>query len=230
MDAGKIVQTGFLSRPKPVDPRFDLGVSFRTARELGGDYFSAKVQDGYLQIVVADVSGKGTSAALISVLFGGHFAELSRRHDDPAKVLRILDKEIAGSLPEGAFVTSFYLRMKLDDGECQYASAGHDIQYLMSNGVAKELGSTGLPVGLLSGFEFEADTFTLLPEESIVLFTDGVVNLKTPDGRMGETPLLEMLARESDTGAQDLTERVFQFLDQKGTLDDDAVVLIVKRL
>jgi len=229
LESGRRVQTAFLSRPVPDDPRLDVGVAFRTARELGGDYFDIRIIQDQLQILVADVSGKGASAALVTGLLGGLFSELSRRHQDPAKVLRILDREITPSLPDGMFITAFYLTMDLENGDCSYASAGHDPQYRVSSGELEELMPTGLPLGLLEGFELDVGTFSLAVGESVVLFTDGVINVKTPNGRMGEEPFVQLLIREMADTSQILTDRIFVFLDRQGQMDDDAVVLVLRR-
>ena len=229
LEAGRKVQTAFLSRPVPDDPRIDVAVAFRTARELGGDYFDIRIIQDQLQILVADVSGKGASAALVTALLCCLFSELSRRHQDPAKVLRILDKEVTPSLPNGMFITAFYMTMDLESGDCSYASAGHDPQYRLLSGEIEQLMPTGLPLGLLEGFELDVSTFRMAVGESVVLFTDGIVNVKMADGRMGEEPFVQFLAQETADTSRILTERIFVFLDGQGHLDDDAVALVLRR-
>jgi sigma-B regulation protein RsbU (phosphoserine phosphatase) len=127
------------------------------------------------------------------------------------------------------FITAFYLTMDLDSGDCSYASAGHDPQYRVSSGGVEELMPTGLPLGLLEGFELDVGTFTLAGGESVVLFTDGVINVKTSRGRLGEEPFVQLLSREVADTSQILTERILVFLDRQGQMDDDAVVLVLRR-
>ena len=127
------------------------------------------------------------------------------------------------------FITAFYLTMDLENGDCSYASAGHDPQYRVSSGELEELMPTGLPLGLLEGFELDVGTFSLAVGESVVLFTDGVINVKTPNGRMGEEPFVQLLIREMADTSQILTDRIFVFLDRQGQMDDDAVVLVLRR-
>ena len=230
VDAGRRVQTAFLTRCLPDDKRVDLAVQFRTARELGGDYFDLRVVNENLQVLVADVSGKGASAALVTGLLGGIFSELSRRYHDPAKVLRILDKEISGSLLEGMFVTTFFLVMNLNTGKCTYASAGHDPPFWVQASQIRELHPTGLPVGLMEGHDISAESFQMASGEKIVFFTDGILNLRRPDGtRLGEEPILAIVTQTKDLDSLATTESIFAFLDQQGALDDDAVVVVLKR-
>jgi stage II sporulation SpoE-like protein len=230
VDAGRKVQMAFLSRTLPDDERVDIAVQFRTARELGGDYFDVRVIDDKLQVLVADVSGKGAPAALVTGLLGGIFSELSRRYHEPAKVLRILDKEIAPSLLEGMFITTFFLVMNMDTGECTYASAGHDPQYWVRESEVKELYPTGLPVGLLEGQELNTESFQIKLDEKVVFFTDGILNLKLADGtRLGEEPLLAFTRQTKSLDSRATSERIFLFLDEQGVLDDDALVLVLKR-
>jgi serine phosphatase RsbU (regulator of sigma subunit) len=224
------VQTAFLSRAIPEDERFDISVKFRTARQLGGDFFDVRVIHDRLQVLVADVSGKGAPAALVTGLLSGLFSELSRRFHDPAKVLTILDKEIAPSLSGGMFITAFFLVVELDTGRCTYASAGHDPQILCSGKEVRELNPSGLPVGLLEGFELTNEVFDLGSGDKLVLFTDGIVNLKLPDGtRLGDEAIKDVVKENLELRAGALTEKIFSQMDERGELDDDAVVLVVAR-
>lgn len=229
LDAGRNVQMAFLSRPVPKDPRVELGVSFRTARELGGDYYDLRISEDKLRVLVADVSGKGASAALVTGLLGGLYSEITRRHDDPSRILTILDREITPSLLEGMFVTVFFLVLDLRTGHAEYASAGHDPQILLKGEEALELAPTGLPVGLMEGFELGTGSFQLAEQDRLVLFTDGIVNLRLEDGsRLDEETLLKVVRDSGRFPVAELPAKIFATLDSVGQLEDDALVLALR--
>ena len=226
LDAGRNVQMAFLSRPIPEDSRANVAVSFRTARELGGDYYDLRVIDDKLRVLVADVSGKGASAALVTGLFGGIYSELSRRHQEPEKLLSILDKEISPSLLDGMFITAFLLVLDLETGHGVYASAGHDPQIFMRDQEVVELYPTGLPVGVMDGIEISAETLVLSPQDKLLLFTDGVLNVRTSkEERLTEDEFLDIVKQACGMPVAQIPQRVFDRLDAEGAFDDDALFL-----
>lgn len=228
--AARSVQKAFLSCEIPTDPRFDLSVKFRTARILGGDYFQVRLVENELRVLVADVSGKGAPAALVTGLLSGLFSEISRRHRSPAKVLRILDQELAKTLPDGMFVTAFYLTLNLNTGEMTYAGAGHDPPFLCRpRNEVEELMPTGLPVGLLGDFGIEEAELLLKPEDLLVVYTDGLVNACLPCGeRMGDEAFMEQLKKSGGKPAATITNELFAFTDNQAEIDDDVVVLSLR--
>lgn len=230
LKAARTVQKAFLSGDLPVDPRFDLAVKFRTARLLGGDYFLVRQFEHELRVLVADVSGKGAPAALVTGLLSGLFLEISRRHASPSKVLRILDQELAKSLPDGMFVTAFYFTLDLNTGELRYAGAGHDPPFLLrQGGEVEELMPTGLPVGLLGDFGIEEARLTLEAHDLLVVYTDGLVNACLPCGdRLGEDVFSEFLKKCEGDSAEKVTDDLFAFTDNKAETDDDVVVLSLR--
>lgn len=230
LTAARSVQKAFLSSQIPSDPRIDLSVKFRTARLLGGDYFQIRQVENELRVLVADVSGKGAPAALVTGLLSGLFSEISRRYRSPAKVLRILDQELAKTLPDGMFVTAFYFVLDLDSGELTYASAGHDPPFLRRpESEVEELMPTGLPIGLLGEFGIEETRVILTPEALLVVYTDGLVNACLPGGeRMGEEAFMEQIKSSVGKPASAVTDDLFMFTDTQAETDDDVVVLSLR--
>lgn len=125
-------------------------------------------------------------------------------------------------------MTAFFLVLDLETGSCTYASAGHDPQILLGTSGAEELIPTGLPVGLLEGFDLNTVEVELKEADTLVLFTDGIVNLKLREGgRLGEEPLLKFLGDTEEREPQQLADSTFAFLEELGTFDDDALVLVL---
>lgn len=230
LESGKKVQEAFLSRPLPQDQRVVVAVEFFTVRELGGDYFDVFIDGNKLLVLVADVSGKGAAAALVTSLFGGLFTEICLHHEDPADILTALDRAISPSLLEGMFVTAFLALIDLDSGLGFYASAGHDPQLVSSGQEFQELGPTGLPLGILDGFELVQRELQLLPGDTLILFTDGILNLKMHDGGRIEEHLSQMMFKQvGERPPDEIPKALFAKVNEHGTLDDDAVVLVISR-
>jgi serine phosphatase RsbU (regulator of sigma subunit) len=227
MAAAQRVQLAFLSKVAPVDPRFELDVKFRTARLLGGDFFTVKLMDSELHVFITDVSGKGAPAALVTGLISGVYAEISHQHARPSEVLTLLDHRIRGFLPTEMFATAFYIILDLERGVARYASAGHDPQLLWNDETGlKELLPTGLPLGLLDGFELTQEELTLKSNDLLVLFTDGLLNARLKNGgRLGEEAVYGLIREHSRERPELIIKSVFSSVDERAEFDDDVVVM-----
>ena len=182
-------------------------------------------------MLVADVSGKGAPAALVTGLLSGLFTEISGKHDSPAKVFELLDRELTPSLPDGMFITAFFFNLNLETGETTYASAGHDPPMLWTpNSGVQELLPTGLPLGLLGDFGIEEQSFVLERGDFMVLFTDGLVNARLPHGdRLGDEAVAEVVRESAHLSSSEIVQTLFAVTDERAEIDDDVVILTLKR-
>lgn len=231
MAAAQTVQNAFLSEALPTDPRIVLSVKFQTDRLLGGDFFLVRKSGDILKVLVADVSGKGAPAALVTGLLRGLFTEISGHHDSPATVFELLDRELTPSLPSNMFVTAFFFTLNMETGETVYASAGHDPPMLWtpSSGIC-ELLPTGLPLGLIGGFGVEEKNFVFDQGDLMVLFTDGLVNSRLVNGdRLGDDAVIEIVKNNVHSSPTQINEALFSAANDRGTIDDDIVLLTIKR-
>lgn len=167
-------------------PGLSIATAFRPADEVAGDFFDIiPLADGKCLFCLADVSGHGVSAALNAVMLKVLLSAAAERSSSPANVLQSIDAALFDvTLPE-MFATMFVLRVCLQSGVIEYASAGHESGWLVRpDGELQELVSTGPPVGtdLELGWEtrvIEADAGT-----RILLATDGVTEAAAPDGTL----------------------------------------------
>lgn len=204
------VQMSLLPREPESVPGLDLAAVCRPAREVGGDYYDfIPLGDRQLGVLVADVSGKGTSAAFYMAELKGVVLSLSQVHRSPRALLCEVNRIMTRTIDSRSFVTMTYAVIDLDRAMLTYARAGHTplIHATTRDHAAKTdvLAPSGLVVGL-DGFEREFDE--LLVEETrpvgtgdvIVLFTDGVTEA--------------MNEREEFFGEDRLTARVLDAHDQ----------------
>lgn len=220
------VQRMLMPRTAPSVPGWDLAARWAPARELGGDFYDWWVQDGRLQLHVADVMGKGLPAALLAASVRAVLHGSARYNDQRAAVDR------AGAALEsiledtGTFVTAFAARVDLGTGALDYVDAGHGLAVVCDpTGAHRRLCSSGLPLGALPGSTWEPRTERLAPGETLLVISDGLLDY-FPDvpaalARAGR-------AVADSAGCEELVERVLRFALERG-LDDDVTVLALRR-
>ena len=213
------------------------------AREVGGDYYDYfRLDDHRVGILIADVSGKGTSAALYMAELKGLMLSLSRIHTSPRDLLIVANRVIAEHLDARSFITMTYAVLDLRKRIITYARAGHTpLMYLPAAAAGRSLrvlAPDGLVVGLKldDGEMFEQ----LLTEETMpvgegdlfVLFTDGITEaMNAGDDCFGEGRLGALIEEHSHLPAEELRERVLREIAAfVGTAPqhDDMTMLLVR--
>jgi phosphoserine phosphatase RsbU/P len=192
-----------------------------SCKEIGGDFFDAVNTDEGLTIVLADVSGKGVSAALLaSTLQGMIYSQLTAGMPLTEIVTAVnrffTDKNIGEK-----YATVIIARVR-DDGDLEYVNCGHVQPLVVSNGTVQRPAHGNLPVGLLPDAKYESDHCQLKPGDRLVLVTDGVTEAENARGDFFEDSRLELAAK---TGT---LEQIFSAISSfcGGTpLNDDCTVV-----
>jgi HAMP domain-containing protein len=233
------IQMSLLPQGPLLMPGLALTAHCEPAREVGGDYYDfLPLDDHRLGILIADVSGKGTSAALYMAELKGLMLSLSERHTSPRDLLIDANRIISHHLDSRSFITVTYAIVDLHARTLTYARAGHcPLIYLPAmNGNAPNdaarndtaadgtvsrpvriLAPDGLVLGLKidNGEMFERllqeDTVPLSPGDLFVLFTDGMSEAMNPaDECFGETRLGELVRDHGHLPAEELRERILR--------------------
>jgi sigma-B regulation protein RsbU (phosphoserine phosphatase) len=172
-----------------------------------------RLPDDRVGIVVGDVSGKGVSAALYMARLTRDLRYFALAEGDPARVLRWMNKAVAESGQDDIFVTLVYVVLDAAKKQIQLANAGHmpPIVRKKNEGEVIVLDRlSGLPLGVLPDPEYASETFDLAPGDSVMLFTDGLVEAMNPSREMyGMDRLTTILGRE-DSSATNLVDRAVQ--------------------
>ncbi len=233
VEMARRVQRALLTQRLPAGVDGVLRVS--QARELGGDFHDVRRLDGRLYVCLADVSGKGAPAALMTAVLRGLLEEIRMRTSNPSEVMRDLNGHLCAfsSSEAASFITCFYAVWEMATGLLQYANAGHDPPLLARSGgdPVEELGATGIPLGIQDPLEIEDRTLRLGPGDTLLLYTDGLTNAPLGEGkRLGEEPVQEAMGQAHRLTCQDLAERLLALAPclQDGTHDDDYVVLLLR--
>lgn len=187
LDIARAVQQRLLPQQLPDLPRINLYASSVPALEVGGDYYDALVlDDGRLGLIVADVSGKGTSAAFYMAEMKGVFRAVARDAASPAAFLRRAHRAL--TLAPGTFVSALYTLFDPETGTATLARAGHcpALHVPEHGGPPALVRPPGLGLGLDHGGAFDRalreTAVALGPGDALVLYTDGLVESRNPEG------------------------------------------------
>ena len=233
----------------PQGPLVMRGVSLTAhcepAREVGGDYYDfLPIDDHTLGILVADVSGKGTSAALYMAELKGIVLALGQRHRSPRDLLIEADRIISRHLDSRSFITVTYLVVDLRAGTVKYARAGHcPLIYVPGPYSQRRKPQLVTPDGLVLGLTLdEGRTFNRLLEEVMiplgrgdlfVLYTDGITEAMNHEGEcFGDARLASLIGQHSDLPAEELRERILREIDAftDSALQQDDMTMVVLRV
>jgi sigma-B regulation protein RsbU (phosphoserine phosphatase) len=174
------IQQGLLLEAVPRLPGWELTAVSLPARDLGGDLYDfLPLEDGLQGIMIGDVSGKGLPAALRMAVARTVFRFESRRGDTPGPTLAAVNRGVLTEIPQG-MVTMLYAVLDPRAGSLRFANAGHTYPLLM-NGAVNELELDGLPLGVDIDSDYGEITAQLDPGDSVLMYTDGVVEAAGPD-------------------------------------------------
>lgn len=231
------VQERLLPPRPPVVNGFEIAGRMVAARTVGGDYFDyLELPAEHVGLVIADVSGKGVSAALLMAsvkmaLWAGASATLN-----PSQAVSNLNKGFHDVTDEERYVTLFYGRLDVAQGLLEYTNAGHLPPLLLhaATGELEWLQAGGTVIGLFPAAEYVCGQVRLKPGDTLVLYTDGVTEATNAAGEEFTRKRLVALVRENATGsAQDLIEAIYNAVHAfrgTSTLEDDLTLVVLRAI
>src|SRR5438128_1803722 len=189
------IQKRLLPASLPVIDGYTFAASNRPAKSVSGDYYDIVVRpDGRIYFVIADVSGKGITAALVMSSVATAFNIFTRTDPTPADLLRELNATLAPKTAPTKFVTLVAGVLDPTNGRIEFANAGHVPPLVVSSGGVEALRSTDLVVGLFPHAQYRNQTTELKPGDALVLFTDGVTEAENAkEEQLGLTTVADML-------------------------------------
>jgi serine phosphatase RsbU (regulator of sigma subunit) len=229
------MQRSLLPTERPSIPGLELGdVYDSSARvDVGGDVYDfLELEDGRLAVVLGDVTGHGVDAAADMAMAKFVFRSLAREHPEPGAFLAAANDVVCGEIAAGKFITMLYLTIDPESGEVRSASAGHpEPRLLLPDGSVRPLQSHGLALGIEPGQAYDEAGDRLPPGATIVLYTDGVVEVRRERELFGVERLDTLLAERRRLGARELAEAVLEECRAfgRGELLDDCAIVVIKR-
>jgi len=162
--------------------------------DVGGDYFDVfPIDENRTAFLIADVSGKGLGAALLTTMLQGALSGMTLG-TDPVLVFNHINKFLCEHAEVGRYATMFFAIVDRD-GTLNYIRGGHPSPLLIRRGEVSELYTEGsFPVGLVAEAEFFASTVKLEPEDTLVLFSDGITEAENPERELfGDARVMKVL-------------------------------------
>src|SRR5215212_4967300 len=229
------IQQRFQPTAPPVVPGFELqGISF-PSYQIGGDYYDfIQCGDGRLVVALGDVSGKGTSAALLmSSLHAAVHAQVASCRPI-TETIGAVNRYLADNTPANRFVTLFYAELDPLTGSLSFINAGHNPPIIAhEGGTLEHLAAGGLPLGIMPEFDYREGRTQLRHGDVLVAYSDGVTESQNPSGEeFGTARLQEVVARNlggSAAGIRDKIEAALSSFAQGTPAGDDVTLVIVKR-
>jgi phosphoserine phosphatase RsbU/P len=219
------IQQGLMKVTVPDVPFAKVNAVSYACKDIGGDFFDLVYTEGGLSLIVADVSGKGVSAAVVaSILQGMLYSQLARNSSLPemiAAVNRFLCDKVGGQ----KYATLVIARL-LGSGEMELINCGHVPPLLVSGDTITRLEEGNLPVGLVAGAEFQATRLQLKPGDRLLLVTDGVTEAEDAEGEFFGMERLESCGKD---GFAAIEQAVTNFRGNTALTDDCTITEMLYR-
>lgn len=231
LELARSVQQAFLPNKYPDAAGYEFYHYYLPADQIGGDYFDyISLADGRVAIVVADVVGHGVAAAMLMAKLSAETRFLLASEPNPAAAITKLNQHIT-DLGVEKFVTLLCLVLDPPTGKVEIVNAGHMAPlWLKSDGTVEEPGdeASGVPIGILEGFEYEQANIVLKRGDRLILYTDGINEAPSTDGHMFGIDRLQEMVSDSQGSLQATGEQIISEVRQwiLGTQQADDMCLV----
>lgn len=188
------IQKALLPREMPVIPGLELGAAYETFDRAGGDYYDfipldrdAKTSEPRRwMFLIADASGHGPAAAVVIAMLHALLHSYTGVPESASSFLEYLNRNLQSQRIGGAFITAWVGIYEVATRTLSYASAGHEVPILMDRNGAGSLTRleqpNGFPLGIWDEVGSGEATLTLKPAQTLVLYTDGIIEARSPEG------------------------------------------------
>jgi len=231
------LQRSLLPVPLPTIPTMAVAAHYQTSQRAGGDYYDFfPLPDGKWGILIADVSGHGTPAAVLMAVTHTIAHTYPGPPAPPGRLLAHLNRILADryTAQTGAFVTAFYAIYDPKVRSLHYASAGHPpprLKRCADGTLALFDGVQSLPLGITADERYPDGVHELVPGDQIVFYTDGVTEAENTVGEQFGLKRLDAVLANCSIGASDLLDEVLRALDTftaGKAAADDRTILVAK--
>lgn len=238
LEVARELQSELLPGDLPAVPGYLFAHSYRTANEVGGDYYDImplpEDGDGRLALVVGDASGHGMAAGLVMAIANATLRTALDLDPRPERVLAVLNRTLCRTGTRRTFMSAFYAVLEPGTGKMEYVCAGHPYPLLRrADGRIEELGCGGFPLGLRDSMTWVPHETALEPGDLLVLYTDGLP--EAVDSQGGTAFGYERIRAALELGGtpQEVHDRILSAFDRHmgdDPLRDDLTIEVIARL
>ena len=231
LERAREIQQSLLPKEIPQIPGFEIAGAWRPARTVSGDYYDVvKLGDHRLGICIADVVGKGVSAALLMANVQAAVRAFASNSESAAQVCGKVNRLLCENIATGKFVTFLYGVLDGQTRIFQYCNAGHLLPVLVSSGSIQMPEQGGAVLGVFPAWKYVDSAIELKPRDRLLLFTDGITEACNADGQEFEEGSIAAFAEaNSALAANELTNGLLAKVTDfcKGQFQDDATLLVI---
>jgi len=231
------IQVALLPSEMPQIPGIEIYGGNKPSRGVSGDYYQVVERAGgdEIAIVIADVSGKGIAASLLTGYVDALFNAYLGEGLGPREIFNRVSPQMNRKTPVEQFATAFLGIYTVATGAMRFASAGHDPTILVrASGEVELLNPTGMPLGLMPEGAYTASETKIEPGDTLVLYTDGITEAARPDDEMFERKRLIDVCREHrEESPEELADSIDAAVDafvEGVPYHDDRTLVILRRL
>ncbi len=228
------VQRALFPRHLPVSNGLEFGAVCIPARGISGDYYDVmQFPDGRLVFAIADISGKGISAAILMANVQALLRTLSETGIPPAEVCKRLNHHLHQVTDESKYATFFYAEWKAAERRLSYVNAGHYAPVLLGSLCGRQLDEGGFPLGLFPGSEFQTGEVSLQAGDLLALYSDGLTEAASKNGEeFGEQRLQAEIEKRSGESLAEIQAGVLEAVRKWAgdELEDDMTLLMVRAI
>ncbi|RAP33991.1 hypothetical protein DID80_07635, partial [Candidatus Marinamargulisbacteria bacterium SCGC AAA071-K20] len=227
------IQKRLLPLSTPQLEAIDFGAGSFPARDIGGDYYDFfTLKSGKLGIIIADIVGKGIPAGLFMAMLKSTLHTNILPYDSPKEALGVINNILFNDQVINKFVPVVYAILDKSTLELKYCNAGHEPGLVIRNNKISILDSVGFPLGGLENAEYEEKSLILKDGDTVLLYTDGVIEARgNRDSSFGLPRLKTFLRENSSLDAQELVDNLKQRIDifsKNKSQHDDLTIIIIK--
>lgn len=192
-----VIQSRLLPAASPSIDRFQFAGYNRPCRTVSGDYYDFVTRpDGRIYFIIADVSGKGITAALVMASLATAFSIFTQDDPSPAELVSAINRTLAPKTAPTKFATLFAGVLDPSTGLIRFTNAGHTPPLWLRDDSITALNTTDMVVGLFPQATYRDQEITMRGGEALVLFTDGVIEAENDDGKeLGHDRVIELAER-----------------------------------
>jgi len=226
------VQQALFPKQFPADGGLEFSAVCVPAAGIGGDYYDVLERPGgYLAFAIADISGKGISAAILMSNVHAVLRTLYQAGRPAGELCSQLNRHLHRITEGTKFATAFYAEWSERDRSLTYVNAGHPVPIMLGSRSGELLQTGGPPLGIFPDTEFQTGRVVLQPGDMIVLYSDGITDAGENSGReLGEARLEAAVKRHGAKPLDEIRQLVLKAVrDWSGDeVEDDMTLLLVR--
>ncbi len=230
------IQQSFLPRDVLSVPGVEFLATYKAAYTVGGDFYDVFwVGPNQLGVFVGDIAGKGIAAAMLMARISGELRVAALAHVDPISVFTVMNRSVIDRGRPEVFFTAIYFTLDVSTGEVWLATAGQPSPFLCHADGTFEIITDGASpaVGMLEDAQFSATRLFLEDGDSLVLYTDGVVEAAAPDGTLYGDERLSYCISNAGSRPEDISNHILHSVGahtSTAAANDDMTIFICHRV